>query len=65
MVTAAPHLPTPPVTCSASHAALKADPALFATLEQIGTMPTYDEPGQPQTIVMANCSCGSTLAMVR
>lgn len=47
------------------HAALKADPVAFAALEQRGPMPTYDEPGQPQTVLLANCTvCHSTIARV-
>ncbi len=53
----------PSTLCPAGHdhAALKSDPVAFAKLEQIGTMPTYDEPGQPDTLVMANCACSSTI----
>jgi len=49
--------------CTASHEASKTDDALWASFEQIGSMPTYnDEPGSPQTILLANCPrCHSTI----
>jgi len=48
------------------HAALKADPVAFAALEQLGSMPTYDEPGQPQTVLLANCRvCHSTISRLK
>lgn len=46
------------------HAHLKSDPALWAELECIGTMPTYDdEPGSPQVLELRNCNlCFTSLA---
>lgn len=54
--------PSSAARCTRDHAALRADPVAFAQLEQVGTQPTYDEPGQPDTLLLANCTCGSTLA---
>ncbi len=51
-----------PAKCDRDHAALKADPVAFAKLDQIGTQPTHDKHGQPDVLMLANCSCGSTLA---
>lgn len=60
MVTAAPTLPA----CTASHAALKAAPALWASLQLIGIQHIpADETGPAETLELRNCSCGSTLAV--
>lgn len=45
----------------ADHAALKADPAAFAALEPIGAMPSYADAGEPDTLLLANCACKSTI----
>lgn len=50
--------------CSiAAHEVMKLDGSLLS-LKPVGRMPTYDEPGQPQTLVLYNCpNCDSTLAV--
>ncbi len=52
-----------PEECSvATHEALKAD-GRWNSMATVGVMPTYDEPGQPQHLVLKDCPyCHSTLA---
>ena len=48
------------------HAALKSDPVVFDALEQRGSMPTYDEPGQPQDLALAQCPlCHTTVSRLK
>jgi hypothetical protein len=44
--------------CGARHTA-----AGWQALKQLGTQPTETEDGRPATLVLANCDCGSTLAL--
>lgn len=46
------------------HAAIKADATAFALLKFVGRQHTpADDYGPAETLVLADCSCGSTLAL--
>lgn len=50
--------------CTAPHAALKLDRALWATLELVGVQKVEaDETGPAEVYELRNCACGSTLGL--
>lgn len=53
-----------PEEFEAAHAQLKAYGEAFrAGTTPVGSMPAEDDEGRPGTLELANCPCGSTLAM--
>lgn len=46
-----------------SHEALKRDRSVWASLQLIGYQETETDDGQPASLEMRNCSCGSTLCV--
>lgn len=50
--------------CWSQHAAMKLDPAVWATLEFVGLQITEaDDYGPREVLECRNCTCGSTLAV--
>lgn len=47
----------------AAHDALKADAAIWQSLQLIGYQPTETDDGRPARLELRNCSCGSTLCV--
>lgn len=45
------------------HERIKADASAWHALPCIGSMPTEDDDGNPCTLELRNCTCGSTLAI--